>query len=101
MASRKVTISLAIRSAITSLDNLVTELNELDDMFINSGYDSEGTNPIVDEDIEGHDMVAADLAAVHTFVEQINLFLNDGEPIQFDYASAIDKFRNMPWKEQR
>ena len=96
MASRKITISLAIRSAITNLDNLVTKLNELDDIFINSGYDSGGTNPIVDENIEGHDMVAADLAAAHTFVTQLNLFLNDGSPIQFDYTSAIDKFRNMP-----
>lgn len=96
MASRKVTISLAIRNAVTSLDNLVIELNELDDIFINSGYDSSGTNPIVDEDIEGHDMIAADLAAVHTFVEQINLFLHNGVPTQFDYASAIDRFRDMP-----
>lgn len=96
MASRKVTISLAIRSAITSLDNLVTKLNELDDIFINSGYDLGGTDPILNEDIEGHDMSAADLAAVHTFVTQLNLFLNDGEPIQFDFASAIDRFRDMP-----
>ena len=96
MASRKVTISLAIRSAITSLDNLVTKLNELDNVFIKSEYDLGGTDPIVDEDIEGHDMTAADLAAAHTFTTQLNLFLNDGTPLQFDYASAIDHFRDMP-----
>ena len=96
MASRKVTISLAIRTAITAFDDLVIMLNELDNMFIKSEYASGGTDPITDGDIVGHDMTAADLAAAHTFVTQLNLFLSDGTPLQFDYAGAIDRFRNMP-----
>lgn len=96
MAARKVDFALAVRHKITQLDDLVTALNELDDIYKSSGYDTSGSNPITLEDLEGHDIKPQDLANVSTFIMNINLFLTGGDPLEFDYASKINAFREMP-----
>ena len=94
--ARKHDFGERVRAKVTEFDTLVTQLQELSDIFIASGYDSGGSNEIVDIDLQGLDMTAQDLANFHTFITQLQLFLNAGDPTVFDYASAIDAFRNMP-----
>ena len=95
MASRKVDYALAARSAVTAFAEATERIGELYEIFTDSGYDTTGANPITDEDIEGHDITAQDLANFATFAENVTLFLNDGEPMSFDYASKINAFRGM------
>lgn len=94
--SRKIEFALAARRAVSSLDNLVSSLNELDSIYKNSGYDSGGPNPITPADLGDCGVTPEDLASVSTFVENVNLFLNGGDPLEYDYAAKIDAFRTMP-----
>lgn len=93
MASRKVDVALAIRNAIGTFADNVQRIQELDDIFVGSGYDSGGGNPITDEDIVAHDLTATDLANCHTFRLQIDKFLGNQVPIQFDYWASINALR--------
>ena len=95
MASRKVDFALAVRKAVTALAEAAERIQELDDIYGDSGYDSGGSDPITDEDIAGHDITASDLANASTLAANLALFLNDGSPMQFDYASRINAFRGM------
>lgn len=95
MAPRKVDFAIAARAAITAFAEAVERIGEVDSIFKASGYNSSGSNPIMDDDLSGHDITAANLGAVSIFAENVVLFLNNGSPMRFDYASAIDKFRNM------
>lgn len=95
MALRKEDFALATRAAVTALAEAAERIAELDVIYSDSGYDSGGANPITDEDLTGHDMVAQDLANASTFATNLALFLDDGDPMVFNYASAINKFRNM------
>ena len=95
MAPRKVDFARAVRDGVTALAEAADRIAELDAIYKASGYDAGGSDPIVDEDVEGHDITAADLANASTFAENLALFLNGGDPMQFDYASAIDAFRGM------
>lgn len=49
MASRKVDFALAVRKAVTALAEATERITELDEIFTDSGYDSGGSDPIVDE----------------------------------------------------
>jgi hypothetical protein len=96
MAPRKVDFALTARHKITQFDQLVADLNELDDIYKASGYDTGGSDPITLEDLEGHDITPQDLANVSIFTANVNLFLTGGDPLEFDYASKINTFREMP-----
>jgi len=95
MASRKVDYALAVREAVTALAEAAERIAELDTIFTDSGYDPGGANPILGEDIDGHDITVADLTNASTFATNLSLFLNKGDPMIFDYASAINAFRGM------
>lgn len=95
MAPRKIDFALATRAAITAFAEAVERIGELDSIFVNSEYESDGANEIIAGDLMGHDITVGDLANAHTFAVQLALFLNDGTPMQVDYASKINAFRNM------
>ena len=95
MASRKVNFALAARDAVTAFAEAVERVGELAEIFADSGYDSQGSNSIIDDDLAGHDITAADLANFAAFAANVALFLNDGDPAQVDYASKINAFRGM------
>lgn len=95
MASRKVDFALATRDAVTAFAEAVERVGELHEIFTDSGYDSTGTDPIIDEQIAGHDITAQDLANFAAFAANVALFLNNGDPAQVDYASKINAFRGM------
>jgi len=95
MAPRKVDLALAERAAVTAFAEAVERVGELCEIYYDSDYDEEGIDPIVDEDVEGHNMTAQDLNNFATFAENLKLFLNAGTPMVFDYQSKINSFRGM------
>lgn len=88
MASRKIDFALAERAVITQFAEAVERIAELDAIFMDSGYNTGGADPIVDGDLIGHDMTMADLVAAHTFAGLLDTFY---APL----TGAINKFRNM------
>ena len=94
MASRKVQTALAMRDVIGSFADVIQRIQELTDIFVGSGYDAGGSNPVVDEDVIAHDLTAAGLASVLTFRTQIDEFLNGGVPVVYDYQAAINALRS-------
>ena len=95
MASRKVDFALAVRAGVTALAEAAERIAELDAMYGASEYDELGSNSIVDGDIEGHDITAQNLVNASTFAFNLALFLGGGDPMEFDYISAINAFRGM------
>lgn len=94
MASRKVQTALAMRDAIGGFADSIQRVRELDEIFMDSGYDAGGTNPITDEDVTAHDLTAADLGNVHQFRMQLDKFLNAEAPTVYDYWAAINALRS-------
>jgi hypothetical protein len=95
MAPRKVDYALAQRDAITAFAEAAERIAELDAIYKNSGYDGGGSDPIDDDDLISFDITAQNLANASTFAVNLALFLNNGVPLVFDYASAINAFRGM------
>ena len=93
---RKQEFATAVRARISQFDDLVSKMIELDDIYTASEYNLGGSNEITVEDLENLDMAPTDLANISYFVEQIKLFLNNGDPAQVDYASHINRLRSMP-----
>lgn len=95
MASRKAAFALAVRSAVTALAEAAERVAVLDGVYKDSGYDPGGADPIIEADLVGQECMVQDLTNASTFAANLVLFLNAGDPIVFDFASAINKFRNM------
>jgi len=94
--TRKLEFAESARRQITELDDLITKMNELRNIFIDSGYVASGSDPITDTDLDSLGMTKANLTAFDTFVENVNLFLSGGDPLEYNYAAAINAFRGMP-----
>ena len=94
MATRKVDFANAARAAVTAFAEAVERVGELDEIYTDSGYDSGGSDEILDEHCPG-DITAADLTNFAAFATNVALFMNAGDPAVVDYQSHINKFRNM------
>ena len=94
MAPRKVDFGNAARAAVTAFAEAVERVGELDEIYTDSGYDSGGSDPILDADCPG-DLTAQDLTNFATFATNVALFMNAGDPAVVDYQSHINAFRNM------
>lgn len=94
MATRKQEYALSVRAAVTAFADAAATIAKLDDIYIDSGFDSEGEDPITEVDLVGLKVTVGNLASASVFANNLGLFLNAGDPLVFDYASAINKFRN-------
>ena len=95
MATRKVNFARAVVGAITAFAKAVEGIETLDDIYKHSDYAPNEPDEITVEDLASYEVTVGDLANASTFAENMELFLHDGVPMQFDYAKAIDRFRNM------
>ena len=94
--ARKQEFAVSFRSRISEFDDLYRKLVELKDIYDASGYGSGGDNEITVEDLAALDMTPQMLSQIGYFVEQLTLFLNNGDPAVVDYAEYINKLRTMP-----
>ena len=89
MAPRKVDLALASQAVITQFAEAAERIAEIDAIFTDRGYGAGGSDPITDADLEGHEITAAQLAAVHTFAGALDTFITPA------YAAAINRFRSV------
>lgn len=95
MSSRKVNFALAVRNVATNLAQVMDDIDALAGIYVASGYQSGGANAIVDEDVQAHDITAAQLVAFATLATNLVKFMNNQVPAQADYNTPLDAFRNV------
>lgn len=77
----------------TTLAQVADRLKNLETVYFDRGYNSGGTNPIVDGDIVSLNITAADLAALVTLTQQLNNFLGNLAVATDDYDATLNKVR--------
>lgn len=95
MASRKVDFALKMEDAATELADAIERVEMLRASYIQSGYNSGGSDPITDDDLIGHDVTATKLDAVSTLTANLTLFVDNGIPLQGDYRTTLGAVRKF------
>lgn len=96
MASRKIDFSLAVRATATTLAQVLDQIDALAGIYVASGYQANGSDPITNEDLIGHDISVEQLAEFAVLAVNLKKFVsNDNTAMVADYESQLDAFRNI------
>lgn len=84
-------------STIQNLTNqvviLTPKIKDIFETYFDRGYNGGGSDPIIDGDVTGLGLTAAEIAAFITFAENWNNFLNNQAVFQSDYANTLNNIR--------
>lgn len=89
----KLTFATQAQSDATTLAALGESLDAVVGVYFDRGYDSGGSDPIADIDIESLSITAADLAAMVTLAQQLANFLGNAAVATADYQATINTIR--------
>ena len=89
----KLTFGEQSQGEATALAQVADRLTNLETVYFDRGYNSGGTNPIVDGDIVSLNITAADLAALVTLAQQLNNFLGNLAVATGDYDATLNAVR--------
>ena len=89
----KLTFATQAQSDATTLAALGESLDAVVGVYFDRGYDSGGSDPIADIDIESLGITAADLAAMVTLAQQLANFLGNAAVATADYQATINTIR--------
>ncbi len=89
----KLTFGEQSQGEATTLAQVADRLTNLETVYFDRGYNSGGTNPIVDGDIVSLNITAADLAALITLAQQLNNFLGNLAVATGDYDATLNAVR--------
>ena len=89
----KLTFGEQSQGEATALAQVADRLTNLETVYFDRGYNSGGTNPIVDGDIVSLNITAADLAALVTLAQQLNNFLGNLAVATGDYDATLNTVR--------
>ena len=94
----KEAFAIEIRRLITDLANTTTELEELSAIYSNCGYNSGGSDEIVDGDISGiaQPFTASELANLITMINNLTKYMDANNPTNNNYREWINKVRLVP-----
>lgn len=92
--SRKLSFTQNLQGKISALAGAADELKNLYDLYFDRGYNSGGSDPIVDGDITDTEITASDVAAAITFIENFDKLLNNQDPTNGDYDATLNKVRS-------
>ena len=77
-----------IKEARAKLDDLVT-------LYFDRGYNSGGSDPIVDGDLTAVGITAVQLGDMINFGQQLATWLDNADPLNADWDSTLNKVRNV------
>jgi len=95
MAPRKIDFALKARSTATSLAEAIDEIEYLADVYVASGYQSNGANPITAEDLQGHDISIEQLMEFAILAANLLKFMSGEASAEADYQQQLNAFRNV------
>jgi multisubunit Na+/H+ antiporter MnhB subunit len=82
-----------IITTITALAQSFDGANTLISTYFDRGYNSGGTNAIVDDDLAGVGLTAAQLGGAITVFQQLQAFRHGGAVSSSDYDSTLNQVR--------
>ena len=85
-----------IKSALRQITLQAQSGDSIDDsieVFLDRGYNAGGSNPITDEDLVDFGITLAEFVEIKTFIDNYNLFLDNGSPAQADYRKTLNVLR--------
>jgi hypothetical protein len=94
MASRKFQFAQAVINYITSVAQAADGGTDARSVFNDRGYNPGGTDPIIDSDVEGLEITAAELLEGVQFFENLGNMLNNSPIVQKDWDAVVNKLRN-------
>lgn len=94
MADRKLSFAQNLQGKISVLAKAADELENLYTIFFDRGYNSGGSNTIVDGDLSSIGITAAELGEAITFIENLGKLLNNQDPTNADYDATLNKIRS-------
>lgn len=92
MAS-KLTFAEQAQTSATTMSDLSDRLTDLYSVYFDRGYNSGGSNPIVDDDLASLGITAVQLGNMMTLAEQFANFLNNIAATQADYDTTLNAMR--------
>lgn len=94
MASRKLDFAEEVMDYCTKIAQNSDFGSNARDVFNDRGYDPGGADPILDDDVAGLEVTAADVTAAMVFFENLGYMLNDQSITEADYDVTLNRMRN-------
>lgn len=91
--NQKETFVQKLQAAATQIAQASDQFANLETVFFDRTYNSGGANQIQDVDIEATGLTAAQVGSLITLGQQLQLFLNNGAPVQGDYDVTLNAAR--------
>jgi len=97
MASHKKTafIREIVRQA-QLLSTITDDLADLKNEYLDNGYNSAGSDPIVDSLLANYDITADQFNSVLTMFGELDNFVSNVAVVQGDYAATLNAVRRSP-----
>jgi hypothetical protein len=89
----KLTLAGQAQASATTMAQIGEDLASLVDVYFDRGYDSGGSNPIIDDDLASLGITAAQLAALITLAQQLANFLGNSAVATADYGATLNASR--------
>lgn len=90
----KLTFSGQARKLANDMARLDHDLEALNSVYFDRGYNSGGSDPIIDADIAELNVTAADIAGMVTIAQQFRNFLNNVAVVTGDYDTTLSQLRS-------
>lgn len=83
----------SVRGIATALASGIKDGADLYSIYFDRGYNSGGSDPIVQADLDAYGIQLADFTSMITCLENLAKFANNDNPAQGDYDATINKIR--------
>lgn len=93
--SQKQDLANACVNYASEMMSLAKKMEAINELYFDAGYNAEGSDPILDEDVANSLVTAAELGDFINFTTQLSALLNNGQPFQADWSMNLNKMRRV------
>jgi len=91
--SQKLTFVSKVQERATTLAQVADLVSDLVSVYFDRGYDSGGSDPVIDADLAALGITAANLTAFITLGQQLQNFLDNAAVATADYDATLNTMR--------